>query len=233
MDALDKKKIESTGGKKSAMRMRIPKSKKSVVYDVLKKKIINNSLRPGEPMNESILAKELKISKTPIREALQQLERDGFVENIPGRGFFVSRISFQDVKELFEIREILECEAVKRAALKTDPQKIEWVRKKFESTETNGDRNPRNCFKAGDRIHSYIFETFGNNRLNEIYRRIQEHVDRMRIHFFAQPRGERSEQSYKEHVEILDGLAARDPTRAEKAMKDHLRNSIEYLKKII
>jgi DNA-binding GntR family transcriptional regulator len=209
------------------------RNKKSTAYENLKKKIISGLLQPGEALNEGALSSELKISKTPIREALQRLERDGFVEDIPGRGCFVSRISFQDIREFFEIREILECEVVKRAALKGDPEKIEGVRKKFESSESNGDRSPRSQFKAGDRIHTYIFETFGNNRLNEFYRRIIEHVERMRIHFFNQPRGERSGQAYKEHLEILDALSARDPVRAERAVRDHLRNSIEFLKSVI
>ncbi len=209
------------------------KNKKSTAYENLKKRIISGLLQPGEPLSEGILSKEFKVSKTPIREALQRLERDGFVEDIPGRGCFVSRISFQDIKELFEIREILECEVVKRAALKGDLEKIEAVRKKFESLEGNGDRNPRSQFKAGDQIHTYIVETFGNNRLNEIYRRIIEHVERMRIHFFNQPRGERSGQSYKEHLEILDALIARDPIRAENAVRNHLRNSIEFYRNVI
>ena len=209
------------------------RNKKSAAYENLKKKIISGLLQPGEPLNEGILSKEFKISKTPIREALQRLERDGFVEDIPGRGCFVSRISFQDIKELFEIREILECEVVKRAALRGDPEKIEAVRKKFDSLESNGDRNPRSQFKAGDRIHTYIVESFGNNRLNEIYRRIIEHVERMRIHFFNQPRGERSGQSYEEHLEILDALIARDPVRAENAIRNHLRNSIEFYRNIM
>ena len=210
-----------------------PRNKKSTAYEHLKKKIICGLLQPGEPLNEAILSKEFKVSKTPIREALQRLERDGFVEDIPGRGCFVSRISFQDIKELFEIREILECEVVKRAALKGDPEKIEAVRKKFESLESNADRSPRSQFKAGDQIHTYIVEAFGNNRLNEMYRRIIEHVERLRIHFFNQPRGERSGQSYKEHLEILEALLARDPVRAENAVRDHFRNSMDFFKSII
>src|SRR4030043_728654 len=112
--------------------MNSSKSKKAIVYENLKKRIINHSLKSGEPLNESVLTKELGISKTPIREALQQLEKEGFVENIPGKGSFVSRISVQDIREIFEIREILECEAIKRAALKSDPDKIESIKKKFE-----------------------------------------------------------------------------------------------------
>ena len=209
------------------------KSKKSVVYETLKKRIINHSLKPGEPVSEVILSKELKISKTPVREALQQLERDGFVENVPGRGCFVSRISFQDVKELFEIREILECEVIKRIVRTRDLGKLEAIRRKFESSENGSGDNIRSYFKAGDQIHSFIFETLGNSRLTEIYKRLLEHIERMRLYFFDQPRQDRSGQSFREHLDILDALAAQDPQMAEKAMRNHLRNSVEYLKKII
>ncbi len=212
--------------------MNSSKSKKAIVYENLKKRIINHSLKSGEPLNESVLTKELGISKTPIREALQQLEKEGFIENIPGKGSFVSRISIQDIREIFEIREILECEVVKRAAMKSDPDKIEGIRKKFE-TESNGDKNSRDQFKAGDRIHTFIFESFGNKRLLEYYKRLQEHIIRMRLYFFNQLHQERSGQSFKEHLEIMDALIAQDPPRAEKAMRDHLRNSTEYLKKVI
>ena len=60
------------------------KSKKMIVYENLKRRIITNALKPGDPLNEGILSKEFKISKTPVREALQQLEKKGLVENIPG-----------------------------------------------------------------------------------------------------------------------------------------------------
>lgn len=209
------------------------KSKKTIVYENLKRRIINNSLKSGAPLMEADLSKELKTSKTPVREALQQLEKDGFVENIPGRGCFVSKISFQDIKELFEIREILECGVVKRATLNTRPEEIEKVRKVFGSLQSNGNRNPKTQFKAGDRIHFYLFENFGNNKLNELYQRLQEHVDRMRIYFFNEAHEERSEQSYREHLEILDALSACDPERAENAIRNHLRNSVEFLKKVI
>src|SRR5512139_4165079 len=90
------------------------KSKKAIVYEILKKRIIQHSLKPGEPLNEVLLARELKTSTTPLREALQQLQKEGFVENLPGRGSFVSRLSTKDVRELFDIREILECQVIKQ-----------------------------------------------------------------------------------------------------------------------
>ena len=108
------------------------KSKKLLVYDVLKQRIITQAMKPGEPISEGVLSQELDISTTPIREAIQQLEREGFIENIPGKGNFVSDISIQDLRELFEIREMLECEAIKRAATKCDPQKLTEIRRAFE-----------------------------------------------------------------------------------------------------
>ena len=211
------------------------KSKKVIVYENLKKRIINHSLSPGEPLNESVLTKELGISKTPIREAFQQLEKEGFVENIPGKGSFVSRISVQDIREIFEIREILECEVIKRVASKGNLSKgeAEALRKKFESTEADGNKTARSYFRAGNQIHTFIFEAFGNKRLLEYYKRLQEHIERMRLYFFNEVHQERSEQSSKEHLEILNALIAQDPQRAEKAMRDHLQNSMEYQKKVI
>jgi DNA-binding GntR family transcriptional regulator len=212
-----------------------PKSKKVIVYESLKRRIITNTLPPGEPLNEGVLSKELKTSKTPIREAMQQLEREGFIENFPGKGAFVSRISVEDILEFFEIREILECEVIRRVAAKEDLNvaEAEAVRRRFESSEADGNKTARSSFKPGDQIHTFVFEAFGNKRLLEYYRRLQEHIERMRLYFFSQLRPERSEQSSLEHLEIVNALIARDPQRAEEAMRVHLRNATDYLKRII
>ena len=211
------------------------KSKKTIVHDNLKRRIITNALKPGDPLNEGILSKELKISKTPVREALQQLEKKGLVENIPGKGAFVSRFSFQDIRELFEIREILECEVIRRVAAKTDLNLAEAqaIRDKFTASDTNGGRTGKSYFNAGDQIHSFIFATYGNRKLIKEYQGLQEQIVRITLHFFSQNRQERAAESFKEHLEIIDALIARDPQRAEKAIRTHLQNSLEYLKSVI
>lgn len=210
-----------------------PKSKKTIVYENLKSRIIKNLINPGEPLNEGVLSKELKISKTPIREALQQLEKEGFIESIPAKGAFVSMISIQDIREIFEIREVLECEVIRRAALKADPERVGAIREKFVSSESDSKKASAGHFKSGDEVHAFIFETFGNNRLKEIYKRLQDHIVRTRIHFFNQSPSGRSEESFKEHLEIFDALKAQDPVRAENAVRNHLRNSFEYIKKML
>ncbi len=211
------------------------KSKKMIVYENLKRRIITNALKPGDPLNEGILSKELKISKTPVREALQQLEKKGLVENIPGKGAFVSRFSFQDIRELFEIREILECEVTKRVAAKEDLnlEEARAIRDKFAASNTNGGRNGKNYFSAGDQIHSFIFAAYGNRKLIREYQGLQEQIIRITLYFFTPNRQDRAAKSFKEHLEIIDALIARDPRRAETAIRTHLRNSLEYLKTVI
>jgi DNA-binding GntR family transcriptional regulator len=212
------------------------KSKKTIVYENLKRRIITNALKPGEPLNEGILSKELKISKTPLREALQQLEKDGLVENIPGKGAFVSRFTFQDIRELYEIREILECEITRQVAAKGDFDiaEAQAIRDKFVASETNGGRTGKSYFSAGDYIHSFIFATWGNQKLIQEYQRLQEQFVRISLHFFNQNRPqERAAQSTKEHLEIIDSLIARDPIRVEKAIRTHYQNSLEFLKSIL
>lgn len=211
------------------------KSKKMIVYENLKRRIITNTLKPGDPLNEGILSKEFKISKTPVREALQQLEKKGLVENIPGKGAFISRFSFQDIRELFEIREILECEVIKRVAARGDLNLAEArsIRDKFTASETNGGRNGKNYFSAGDQIHSFIFHAYGNRKLIREYQGLQEQIVRITLYFLTPNRQERATKSFKEHLEIIDSLIARDPQRAEKAIRIHLHNSLEYLKTVI
>jgi GntR family transcriptional regulator, rspAB operon transcriptional repressor len=209
------------------------KSKKLLVYERLKEKIINQEIKPGGLINDVSLSRELEVSKTPIREAIQQLEKEGFIENIPGKGAFASRISIQDVRETFEIREMLECETIKRAAIKHDPNKLFALRRSFESREDSSSDGEPSHFRSGDHIHAFIFESVGNQRLMEIYQRLLDHIVRHRIHFFSDDHQGRSEESYREHVEILNALADQDPVRSEQAMRAHLRNSWEYVKSII
>jgi DNA-binding GntR family transcriptional regulator len=210
------------------------KSKKTAVYEHLKQNIISGSIKQGEPLAEGVLAKEFKTSKTPVREAMQQLEKEGFIETFLGKGAFVSRLSFPDIREIFEIREILECEVIRRVAAKGDfdMKEITVIARQF-ATSAEGEEEPdKSQFKAGEQIHTFIFEAFGNRRLLAFYRGFKEHVERLRLFYFSNKNSqERSCRSFEEHMEILNALMAKDAERAEKAMRTHLENSTDYLKK--
>jgi GntR family transcriptional regulator, rspAB operon transcriptional repressor len=208
--------------------MGLSKSKKLIAYEKLKAKIIDNIMKPGEIINETELAAALNTSKTPVREALQRLETEGFIENIHGKGYFVTRISIQDLKELFDIRNLLECEIIKRVALVITPEKINAVRNAFKSSGSKIGPSMKGYLIAGDKIHTLIFETYGNKRLMDLYKKFHEHIIRNRRYLFKDVDEVRSSQSYIEHMNILDALAAKDPLCAEKAIREHLHNSMEY-----
>jgi DNA-binding GntR family transcriptional regulator len=211
------------------------KSKKALVYEVLKKRIITNILKPGESLNEIVLAKELKTSKTPVREALQQLEKEGFVENIPGKGSFVSQVSLQDIRDLFEMRELIECAVIRRVAEKADfdMEKAHQICSKFKCADMEKNSAQKTHINAGDQIHTFFFEAFGNRRLLDHYRALQEQIARMRYVLLGQVDSGRAEASYQEHLEAIEAVIAKDPNRAESAMRNHLENSVDYIRKII
>jgi GntR family transcriptional regulator, rspAB operon transcriptional repressor len=211
------------------------KSKKVGVYEYLKKKIITNSLEQGAPLVESALCKELKISKTPIREAMQQLEKEGLIESIPNRGSFVSRFSFQDIRDLFEIREMLECAVIRRVAERGDFDitKARTICEKFQSASPDGNTASKSSINAGDQIHTFFFEALGNKRLLEYYRGLQEQITRIRQSLLSKADPKRASSSFSEHLEAIEAVIAKDPDRAEKAMRTHLQNSVEVLKSVL
>lgn len=209
-------------------------TKRLFVYEQLKKKIISLSLSPGQPLNEDALARDLKTSKTPVREALHQLEKDRFVENVPGRGFFVSPISLKDIGEIFEIREILECEAARRVVGKPNTEKrLDQLMNKFVHPENEALRVTASSFKSGDQIHLFLFEALENERLFSIYRGVHEHVVRIRHYFLDRYDPKRMRESFEEHLGILEALKSKDQEKAESAVRRHLRNSLEYLRRLL
>jgi DNA-binding GntR family transcriptional regulator len=205
-------------------------NKKDLVYECIKKKIIANQLEPLELLNEAVLAAELKVSKTPVREAMHQLEKDGLIICIPQKGWFVSEINIKDIRELFEVREIMECAAVRMAVLKGDVNKFIALRDKL--SETSNGKNPTNLLKSGELIHVSIIESLQNKRLQEIFMSLMEHHARTRIYFVSKFDELRLEDASQEHRGILDAIIARNPEAAAEQMRNHLHNGFANIKRV-
>jgi DNA-binding GntR family transcriptional regulator len=207
-----------------------PENKKDLVYEHVKKKIIANQLKPLELLNEAVLATELQVSKTPVREALCQLVKDGLVDNISQKGWFVSEINIKDIQELFEVREILECAVVRMAALKEDRSKFVALREKL--SEISNGKNPASLLKSGELVHVSIVESLQNRRLLEIFVSLIEHHARTRIFFVSKFNELRLEDAFQEHQKILSAIIAQDPNTAEGLMRAHLHNGFDNIKKV-
>jgi DNA-binding GntR family transcriptional regulator len=205
------------------------KNKKTLVYGKIKERIINGALAPGFPINESDLAQDLAVSKTPVREALRQLEREGLVENIPGRGSGVAHITFQDIREIFEVREIIECGAAKRAALMRNEKEVRVKRKELEQYSKKWTEAIELNWGPVEDIHLFIIASIGNQKLIDTYLGLLDHIKRMRKHFGGRFTRQRFSELVFEHLEILDAIIEGNGERAELSVQNHLRSAAAYL----
>jgi DNA-binding GntR family transcriptional regulator len=205
------------------------KNKKTAVYEKIKEGIINGALAPGLPINESDFARDLDVSKTPVREALMQLGREGLVESIPGRGSAVAHITFQDIREIFEVREIIECGAAKRAALMRDEEEVRAKRKELEQYSKKWTEAIELNWGPVEDIHLFIVTRIGNQRLIETYLGLLDHIKRIRQHFGERFTRQRFNKLVAEHLEILDAIIEGNGDRAELAVQNHLHTAAAYL----
>ncbi len=205
------------------------KNKKTAVYEKIKEGIIDGALAPGLPINENGFAQDLNVSKTPLREALRQLEREGLVENVPGRGSAITHITFQDIRDIFEVREIIECGAAKRAALMHDENGFQIKRKELETYSKKWDEAREFNWGPVEDIHLFIITGIGNQKLIDTYLGLLDHIKRIRKHFGGHFTRQRFNELVTEHIEILDAIIEGNGDRAELAVQKHLRSAAAYL----
>jgi DNA-binding GntR family transcriptional regulator len=204
------------------------KNKNTEVFKIIKRRIIEGTLAPGLPINEIDLASDLNVSKTPVREALRQLEREGFVTTTPGRGSAVSPITFQDIREIYEMREIIECCAAKRGALRCDKDEVRENKRQLEQM-LGKDPAPQS-FPWGEEenVHQLIIRSVGNQKLFETYTGIIDHIKRIRIQFLNRFSRQRHDELIREHIHILDAFIDSDGEKAEQAVQAHLRSAAAH-----
>lgn len=205
------------------------KNKKTLVFRKIKERIIDGDLVPGFPINENDFALDLNVSKTPVREALRQLEREGLVENIPGRGSAVTHITFQDIRDIFEVREIIECGAAKRAALIHDEEGVRAKKKELEQYSKKWTEAIELNWGPVEDIHLFIITSIGNQKLVDTYLGLIDHIKRIRKHFGGRFTRQRFKELVVEHLEILDAIIEGNGDQAEQAVQNHLRNAAAYL----
>jgi len=199
-------------------------------YEIIKGAIVSLKLKPGERLKESMLAEELGISTTPIKGALAQLKQEGFVENTRFRGASVAEINDRDVEEIFELRELLEGAAVKRAAIifsSEDLQKGEALLEKMREAYKAGDTE---SYAAPSRDFHYLFtRAFGNQRMINTLKTFSDQLERIRRTIIVAPGN--IPLFIKDYEKILEALKKREPEEAERALLAHIRRAKEIFLK--
>lgn len=196
-------------------------------YRGIKHEILSNRLPPGAPLPVDRFIREMKLSRTPVREAILRLEREGFVEIRPRLGTFVAQLDLRKIREMYHVRGVLEGSAARLAATIADPDRLAAVESELAAQKTAGDMNLAAISEAGQSLHRLIVDQCGNEVLAGTIRSLQDHFVRFRHVSLHLP--EKVLSSHREHLQILAALKCRDGDAAERLTREHFDHAARSL----
>lgn len=205
---------------------------KDVVYETLRSAILKGELKPDVRLMEIHLADELGVSRTPVRQAVRMLEKEGLAVIYPRRGALVAHMSVKDLKDVIEMRIALDVLAAKKACENSD---IDVIRKLEEEVvafeEAMKTDDIRKIVEEDESFHNIIYDCAANPKLKEALIGLREQMYRYRFKYIK----EKSMMStlIDEHKQILEAIKNRDKNAVTEAMTIHLKNQYETVKQLI
>lgn len=200
------------------------------VYEQLRRKIFEKSLTSGQRLPEVAIAKEMNVSRTPVREALRRLESEGLVQIVPGWGACLASPTRQEIIDTYEVRETLEIMAVRKAARRITPLQLCLLQEQINAErEIFIKKDLESYLKVNDEFHIIIAESSGNSTLAGYVRNILSRIFVQMI-FFESFFDFDTNPSLEEHITILEALKAHDEERCAALIQEHLKLSMEGLK---
>jgi DNA-binding GntR family transcriptional regulator len=201
-------------------------------YALIKEKIINLELAPGTVINDAVLTEEFGFGRTPIREALKLLEAERLVVTVPRRGIFVAHVSITDLQQISEVRVELEGLATRLAVERATAGELAGLRACLDAAAGNGESGSAETRLAQDRKLHQLLAAAAHNKFLES--EIERFYDlSARLWYLAIERLPAHEVDVLSHQQILDALEQRDVERAERLMREHIRNFQRTVKKAI
>jgi len=192
------------------------------VYEYLREEILAERLRSGTELQEAAVARELGVSRGPIREAIGRLEAEGLVTVRPRRGAVVRSLSRGEFLELYQVREALEAAAVRLAVPRLGPDGLAELRGLTDEMAACAQAERLDeYFEANARFHDAIFAASGNRRLREMYRQLVGQMGRYRTRSVSL-RGN-LQRSVLEHRAVLRAAAAGNADEAARLLAEHIR----------
>jgi len=179
--------------------------------------------RPGDRLREEEVAQRLKVSRTPVREALGRLMAKGFVEPAGGRGLIVRSLDAAEVLELYAMREILEGAAARLAAQHASPPEIDALIDLEEAFEAQV-HDPAELARLNRAFHETIFRAARNRYLDSALQELQDGIALLGVTTFSAPG--RPSTAAEEHRALIDAIAARDADRAERLARSHIQEAL-------
>jgi len=199
------------------------------VYSILSKAIFRGDLKPGQRLVESKLAKLMKVSRTPVREAIIELIQKGLAVPSPPKGVKVAPLpTTKELNEFYDISSVLRGLAARKAACNITPQEIKQLQEIItESEQSLREGSLKEIFKLNKKFHQ-IIEISCNNKeliflLDGVYKKSRERFSEILS------RKKRQKESIEEHKVILEAIIRKDEEQAEQLMKKHIENGKEDL----
>ncbi len=208
----------------------------NIATEYLRKQIIIGEMAAGQRINETDLAARLEISRPPIREALRILENEHLVINSPRKGTNVTEISIEDLQNIYQAREMLECYAIdilKAKNIRILPNVIASVESASGLSIPSQDNREEvfTYLKAFVDFHIKLIASSGNNWVIHFYNSISSHLARYQFIYLYIPGSGR--RSAEEHNQILDFIKTGNYGKAKKFMREHINYTFEFLRKKI
>jgi DNA-binding GntR family transcriptional regulator len=196
--------------------------------ELIREAIVDGRLEPGRRLKEEELARELGISRTPVREALLMLQAEGLVVATPNRGAMVRVHDAEDLDDLYQLRALLEGHATRRAATRIAEAAIAALRESCDRFEALSPAHElRELVRENLFFHNTILQAAGSERLATMVRKVIELPLVYKSYIWYSPDQKRISVHY--HRQIVNALATRDSERAELVMKEHVFEARDLL----
>lgn len=194
---------------------------REIVYEELKMQILTGKIVPGTRMMEVELAEDMGVSRTPIREAIRKLEKDGLVTIEPRKGAYASQISTDDMVDILEVRQNMEGLAAFFAASRMRPEQLHVLREVEEAyNKAVEEGNTADMIRYDSKFHRLIVESSNNKTLIKMVEQLQEMVLRFRYIYYDDFK--RAEKMPEEHQMIVDAIAKNNSEAARDAADLHI-----------
>ncbi len=203
----------------------------SIIFDKIREDILLGKYSRGDKIVEAKLADELGVSRTPVREALKQLELDGLVDNIPNRGVIVKGISKQDIHDIFTLRIAIEGIAVRWAIERMDDEDLNKLKEIFELMEFfTFKKDVEKIAELNTQFHETIYNATKSRYLEHVLTDFQYFMKTTRYKSLSSPG--RLESALEEHRKVIDAFVDRDIEKAAEALLYHVNHSKLYAEKL-
>ncbi len=206
---------------------------KEIVYSKLKQMIMKREFTPNERIDALEIANKLGISRTPVRDALNMLESEGFIRVVPRQGIYVNGIYKKDLIELFEYRKMVELFAIEIGfdRVRNDIQKLKDILGTVENSLHSENVDGQMFMYADINLHKIFVEATHNNRIIDSYTNLNGHVQMARAYYLQD--FERLRLAHAEHNKIIAGIIEGNKEVTLKYLEEHLEHTLSNLLKMI